>query len=93
MVSLLAKLKRGGRSSMNENEPQKRYQVTVGDWIAANNVTAMDLVRIAGIGVSTAYKAQRNDPSLSLDTLYVIYNGLKSAGYVLELKDVVILES
>ena len=44
----------------------------------------MDLVRIAGIAVGTAYKIIHGKDLHDLDTLYKVYQGLRHAGYSLE---------
>lgn len=71
---------------------EKGYEVKIGDWMKTVKMSPMTLVRDAKIGVTTAYKASRNDPSLELDTLVRIYNRLKANGYSIEQKDVYLIK-
>ncbi len=64
------------------------YIVKVGSLLQRLDLGAMDLVRICGIGVKTAYQAQKGD-SISLDTCLRIYVALKNANFDVKWEDVV----
>lgn len=68
--------------------PEPAYTVKIGDLSRRLGLDAMDLVRLCDIGVSTAYKAVKNE-FVSLDTCHKVYNGLKKAGYQISWEDVV----
>lgn len=53
-------------------------------YLAEQGIRAMDLVRLCGIGVNTAYRITRGQPIYDMDTLYKVFVGLKKVGYSIE---------
>lgn len=64
------------------------YTVKTKELMARYEISPMDLVRIAQIGVGTGYAARENK-IISLDTLWRIFKGLRLAGYNIVWNDVV----
>jgi hypothetical protein len=61
-------------------------------YLHENGVGAMDLVRLAGIAVSTAYKITKGQDLYDLNVFYNVYLGLKNAGYEISWTQVVELD-
>ena len=57
--------------------------------LAQNKIGAMDLVRLAGVAVSTAYKMTKGRDVHDFDVFYKVYHGLRNAGYELTWEDIV----
>lgn len=53
----------------------------VKNYTEKEGIKAMDLVRLCGIAVSSAYDLKKGLPVNDLDVLYRVYEGLKSAGH------------
>lgn len=76
-----------GMASQSIDQPE--YTLHIKEVSKRLNLSAMDLVRLCGIGVSTAYRAVRNDPTISSDTAIRIYNRLKEAGYAVTQDEII----
>jgi len=53
----------------------------VKDYMGEADLGAMDLVRLCGIAVSSAYIINKAQPLNDLNVLYKVYVGLKRAGH------------
>lgn len=61
-------------------------------FLESHNLTAMHLVRLTGISVSSAYKIINGGNVKDLDVLYRIYKGLRNSGYTVTWKDITGIE-
>ncbi len=53
----------------------------VKEFMGQADLKPMDLVRLCGIGVSSAYHLDKGQPVTDLNILYKVYQGLKAAGH------------
>lgn len=53
----------------------------VKDYMTQADLKPMDLVRLCGIAVSSAYRIDKSEPITDLDVLYKVYMGLRGAGH------------
>ena len=51
------------------------------EYMTQADLKAMDLVRMCGIAVSSAYRIDKAQPLTDLNVLYKVYQGLKAAGH------------
>ena len=65
------------------------FETTINQYVAKQGFTAMDLVRMCGVAVMTAYKITRGDGKLELGTILQVTQGLRRAGYDISFSDVV----
>jgi predicted transcriptional regulator len=58
-------------------------------YLSEREIGAMDLVRLAGIAVSTAYRIKNSEDLYDLDVFYNIYTALKENGYEITWEQIV----
>jgi len=69
----------------------RTYTVKTPTLFASLGLNAMDVVRVCGVAVATAYDAVSAEKaaSITLDTALKMYNGLRKHGYSVSWEDVV----